>query len=376
MPPRPNEDEFRHVPSAESARRHSRLEDVREGLHTLFSGRSSVGARSPSPESPKAPRLVGLGNLPSTRIHIPGLTISRSSTRRSSAAPEPTLPRHDEPPVVSHSATRFSQYTQYPAVSSPISTIPPRVQRRSDRRFLSVDPAERHLVDLADRGRRRRGTPRGTLESTGWRTCGPRIRNKKIRQKIVHSLISGLFLVLILTIYLALALSNKDETQEFHVLLILIILIVTIFFCHSLIRLCMMIVKPPKEGEPNPRRLPSMVGPGGYAETSVPIPVALARDEEAAGIESQATKVPPPAYGLWRETVRVDPNRIFWQRNEAALNRTISRTSERPSTANRPPSYMSDDGIDYVIEAAPRLTVPEDNVLPRHPVDRSECISN
>jgi hypothetical protein len=110
---------------------------------------------------------------------------------------------------------------------------------------------------------------------------------------------------------LALALSDKNETQEFHVLLILIILIITIFFCHSLIRLCMMIINPPAEGDPGRQRLPSMVGPSGYAETSVPIPVALARDEEAAGIESEATKVPPPAYGLWRESVVCNPRDTF-----------------------------------------------------------------
>ncbi|KAF7874297.1 hypothetical protein EAF04_002969 [Stromatinia cepivora] len=373
MPPRQNENGHRQTPLAESDRRQSRLEEIREDLHSLFSGRSGAAARSPSPESSKAPRLVGLGNLPSTRIHIPGLTISQSSTRRNSAAAEPTLPRREEaslPHVASRSASRLSQSMQLPAVSSPISTMPPSVQRRSDRRFLSIDPAEQHLADLADRGRRRRETPRGTHGSS--RTCAPRMRNIRIRQKIAHSLISGLFLVLVLAIYLALALSNKEETQEFHILLILIILIVTIFFCHSLIRLCMMIIKPPVEEEPDPRRLPSMVGPGGYAETSVPIRVALARDEEAAGIESQATKVPPPAYGLWRESVRVDPNRIFWQRNEAALNRPISRISERTSMGNRPPSYMSDDGIDYVIEAAPRSTVPGEDAFPRHPADRSE----
>jgi hypothetical protein len=42
---------------------------------------------------------------------------------------------------------------------------------------------------------------------------------------------------------------------------------------------------------------------GGYANPDQPIRVALARDEEAAGIESLATKLPPPAYGLWRESV-------------------------------------------------------------------------
>ena len=106
------------------------------------------------------------------------------------------------------------------------------------------------------------------------------------------------------------ALSNRNESQEFHVLLILIILITTIFFCHALIRLCMMIIKPPPDTDLESQTLPAMVGPGGYANPAAPIPVTLARDEEAAGIESDATKLPPPAYGLWRESVRVDPNRV------------------------------------------------------------------
>lgn len=46
-----------------------------------------------------------------------------------------------------------------------------------------------------------------------------------------------------------------------------------------------------------------MYGPGGYAIPRQPIRVVLARDEEAAGIESEATKMNPPAYGLWRESV-------------------------------------------------------------------------
>jgi hypothetical protein len=104
-----------------------------------------------------------------------------------------------------------------------------------------------------------------------------------------------------LTVYLALALSNRNESQEFHVLLILIILITTIFFCHALIRLCMLILHPPDDGQS--QNLPAMVGPGGYANPTQPIRVALARDEEAAGIENDATKLPPPAYGLWRESV-------------------------------------------------------------------------
>ncbi len=86
-------------------------------------------------------------------------------------------------------------------------------------------------------------------------------------------------------------------------LLILIILFVTIFFCHGLIRLCMLIVRGPRDDDDRPRaRMQQMYGPGGYAIPRQPIRVVLARDEEAAGIESEATKLNPPAYGLWRES--------------------------------------------------------------------------
>jgi hypothetical protein len=84
------------------------------------------------------------------------------------------------------------------------------------------------------------------------------------------------------------------------VLLILIILFTTIFFCHGLIRLCILVVRPRPEERSH---LPQMMGPGGYAVPRQPIRVVLARDEEAAGIESEATKHRPPAYGLWRESV-------------------------------------------------------------------------
>ena len=85
-------------------------------------------------------------------------------------------------------------------------------------------------------------------------------------------------------------------------LLILIILLVTIFFCHSLIRLCMLIVKGGRDDDPH-RRSRMQQTYGGYAIPRQPIRVVLARDEEAAGIESEATKLNPPAYGLWRESV-------------------------------------------------------------------------
>lgn len=149
----------------------------------------------------------------------------------------------------------------------------------------------------------------------------------------------------------------------------------------------MLLLHPPSGSQDlEGQNMRSMIGPGGYANPVVPIRVTLARDEEAAGIESDATKLPPPVYGLWRESVvsyivlkqysvlanqpqRVDPNRLYWQRNDAPLQRQTS--NERPNTATRPPSYISEDGVGYVVDAAPRSTAPTYEVpLPVHPSER------
>ncbi|GAO15585.1 hypothetical protein UVI_02050180 [Ustilaginoidea virens] len=94
-----------------------------------------------------------------------------------------------------------------------------------------------------------------------------------------------------------------------------------------------------------------MLGLGGYVVPQKPIPVVLAQDEEAVGVESEASKSRPPAYGLWRESIPVDPNRIFWQRNEAAST-APQRLETR--TGPRPPSYASEDGVSYVVDARQR----------------------
>lgn len=139
--------------------------------------------------------------------------------------------------------------------------------------------------------------------------------------------------------------------------------------------------------------IPSMTGPEGFNPVR-PIRVHLARDEElgnagdAEEVEdesepSEEKKVapPPPAYGLWRSSVRVDPNLLHWQRVEnttssippahpGSRNGSVSSTTSGPVVRNgsptppqqenggpRPPSYVSEDGVSYIMEAAPRSTV-------------------
>ncbi len=69
----------------------------------------------------------------------------------------------------------------------------------------------------------------------------------------------------------------------------------------------------------------------------------------------------------------MDPNRIYWQRNEEAPEAVEEeeeepRTASRGRSAPRPPSYASDDGVSYVVEARPRSIAPLTDVsLPQHP---------
>lgn len=99
---------------------------------------------------------------------------------------------------------------------------------------------------------------------------------------------------------LGLALTNHIARGELTIMIILVILSATMFFCYSVIRLCVLVSR----GDRARRgRLPEMLGPGGYVIPPKPIPVVLTRDEEAAGVDSEASKSQPPAYGLWRESV-------------------------------------------------------------------------
>lgn len=66
----------------------------------------------------------------------------------------------------------------------------------------------------------------------------------------------------------------------------------------------------------------------------------------------------------------MNPDLIHWQRIQGSMEDSVAntRTKSRTITANRPPSYASDDGVTYVIDAHPRSTVPEQ--LPLHPSER------
>ena len=161
----------------------------------------------------------------------------------------------------------------------------------------------------------------------------PYIRNKALRRKAITCVVSGSLLALILIICtdchsppvfairaytnivadLALAVQDIIASEIFHIVLILSILALATFFCHQLIRLCMLVYSP-LSGQGGSQ---SSVRESGESFTHPvePIPVVLARDEElglvgsggAEVAETKEPKPPPPVYGLWRGSVVRNP---------------------------------------------------------------------
>ncbi|KAI0155377.1 hypothetical protein GGR52DRAFT_201013 [Hypoxylon sp. FL1284] len=350
----------------------------RPSVPAILTGRSRTAEQNQTTngdaaevDSPKTPRF----DRPSTRLRLP--TLARNWTRgilnpASSAEAERRPESSDQRP---HSPPRAEQT---PSVSepAPLHRNSTRGSNTGRPRFQGADPEETYLADAVDRRARHRHhrsrRHRHDEHPKRFLFCFPWVKSYRIRRQILRCFVSGIMLIFMLAVYLALSITQNVNSNEFTVLLILVILVATMFFCHGLIRICMFIIRPPIEEDEERPRPPQLMEPGGYAVPRRPIHVILARDEEVAGIENDPNKMQPPAYGLWRESVRVDPNRLYWQRNEQAPaegngNGDGDGDEPRPETA-RPPSYASEDGVSYIVEARPRSFAPSTDVpLPPHP---------
>ncbi|KAI1306162.1 hypothetical protein F5Y03DRAFT_143142 [Xylaria venustula] len=236
--------------------------------------------------------------------------------------------------------------------------------RRS--RFGGSGPAELRLL-AENRGRQRAPHQSSSREHRReeppkkFLFCFPWVKSRQTRELILRCFVLGLFLISMLTLYLFLSLAEHINAIEFSVLMILLIVLTTVTFCHSLVLLCLRLVRPRnRPSRPSmAERLDRLYHYPGYVIPREPVRVLLTRDEDAAGLPSATVRMQPPAYGVWRESVRVDPNRIYWQRarspppNDDYYEEAIHRRTQR-----RPPSYASEDGIEYAVDARPRSIAP------------------
>lgn len=85
--------------------------------------------------------------------------------------------------------------------------------------------------------------------------------------------------------------------------MILLLMGLTIFFCHSIIRLFMIAHR---IDAIHSGRRPGRLRHTGYVVPPQPIPISLARDEEMSQDEETIQLPiahPPPAYGNWRSSI-------------------------------------------------------------------------
>lgn len=91
--------------------------------------------------------------------------------------------------------------------------------------------------------------------------------------------------------------------------MILMIILFTIWFCHSIVRVSMVMLRSARDEEQG-LRVSNKPDQRGYAQPQRPIQVVLARDEQI-GIGGTAGRLegvqdltpPPPVYGVWRDSV-------------------------------------------------------------------------
>jgi hypothetical protein len=74
-------------------------------------------------------------------------------------------------------------------------------------------------------------------------------------------------------------------------------------------------------------------------------------------------------------SVRVNPDQFYWERRRSAIMdpQSPSQGGQRRSVSMslRPPSYLSDDGVSYAINARPEIRTVLDAPLPPHPSERA-----
>ncbi|KAK2879546.1 hypothetical protein FQN49_000766 [Arthroderma sp. PD_2] len=263
--------------------------------------------------------------------------------------------------------------------ASPIDNIPPFPPSNSQSvNTMPVPETEQSRESQCNRGNayirwiqgsygawtRPKQVPNETSTMRKLLCLGPRKRARSTRRKLIDCAISGILLASVLTTYLVLAATSSGKKFEFHIILILAMMACTIFFCHSLIRLLMTAKRRPIRRAQR-THVPNMVE--RYTQIDRPIPIVVASDVEmgiGTEVEDDENKpksitMPPPAYGLWRGSVKMDPNLLYWQRvdqHKLAHGHPQSVNEVRPSTANRPPSYISDDGIQSVVDSRPQQT--------------------
>ena len=160
---------------------------------------------------------------------------------------------------------------------------------------------------------------------------------------------------------LAVATSNAVSTTTFHAVFIFFILLLTMIFAHFLIRLCMVTLRTQHRSCLRKRRPPihtytpedlEVNFPQVHVEASQQLsrsPLRFIRIHREESIHDDnnttsdgAVALPPPAYGWWRGSVRIDPEDLRYHHVDHSELQQQTRSLVFAGTGHAPPSYTSD----------------------------------
>lgn len=249
------------------------------------------------------------------RLLLPHLALGRRRVGDEEAALEspktPVLPsrRSNSPPLYRMSMAARSTTGGLPIIPQPA------VLAASDARRVALESMNSEVRDEQPQTVRKDKPKRFLF-------CLPPIKSRHVRAQLAMCFVAAVFLFSLLAVCkwlsvffgvarrlksnlemlisvtdLGLTLTKHVVIGELNIMLIMIILLAAVFFCYSIIRLWILIVRG------DPPDIPRAIDPRGYAVPRNPIRVVMAQDEEAAGVENEAMTMKPPAYGLWRESV-------------------------------------------------------------------------
>ncbi|KAL4869659.1 hypothetical protein BDV12DRAFT_167399 [Aspergillus spectabilis] len=195
------------------------------------------------------------------------------------------------------------------------------------------------------------------------RNCTLIMNDRTVQRRLFNLILATVLLLINLAIYLAFVVTRALRGPWLYLVLIFLLLALGFAWSHALFRFIRTIFKFRGSTAGRVQLCMDTAGTTGYAQPDQPIHVTMAGDEDRLPENRDAAAmnvtIPPPAYGIWRSSVRLNPDLLFWQRvnNQPAVSRDVERREERVNRkahGRQLPSYISNDGVDYVVEAQPQ----------------------
>ncbi|KAK6496573.1 hypothetical protein TWF481_001573 [Arthrobotrys musiformis] len=309
----------------------------------------------PTPPSPYQDSHVSHSRRPSAG----SVASSRSSTPASPKTPNMPPPMPSIAEIVDTSTVTTQEPSHQPLqpiISAPPTTTTPQTQPVGA-------PETQPTTSPANATPRRPSTSTSSNTAMSFKEFAKSwLVKPELKTRVAILLVWSVVFIVVLSIYLGLFMGNKLTAPPLQISLILITLMSAFFFFHSLIRVCLAVARPfsyPDEEQPqtayvNPMFGGMTAGPGpwGYAQPERPIQVYAMPGQSGASVDDDGAPKdlppPPPAYGIWRQTVRVNPAQFYWVRRSQADGVYSQGSNEPPSnrtsvgsTGTRPPSYAS-----------------------------------